>query len=352
MKKNLLFPLGFVFAMVLPANSLMAQITVTQNNVPNIGTTATMAVDTSGSFLPQAASASSQVWNYGTLGNISTNSYIYIAPSATPYYSAFHSSNIADSLVYGSGYTYNSSTPASYSETGFAEQLYGYTVGLNVHPFYEQIPFPATYGTIDGGVSRGDTIMAFHYLLYDSARASVTINYADTIDAFGVMTTPYGTDSVIRQKHYDITHDSAFVHNSLTHSWSLYRATDSIDYQYRWYAKGINYYFAVMQMDINNQKVINTEWYSAGTVGIDEISHSVFTTVYPNPCKTQITFDCTSQQARQISIFDITGRQLSVQPIRNGILNLNTSAYSAGMYFYRVSDIAGNILDRGKFIVQ
>ena len=352
MKKKLLFPPGLIFALVLPANSLLAQISITQNDMPAIGRTAIMAVDTSGSFLPQTASSSSQVWNYGTLGNIYTNSYIYVAPSATPYYSAFHSSNVADSLAYGSGYTYNSSIPTSYSETGFAEKLYGYTVGINVHPFFEQISLPASYGAIDGGVSKGDTAMAFHYLLYDSAKANVTIIYADTIDAFGIMTTPYGTDSVIRQKHYDISIDSAFVHSSITHTWTLYRATDSIDYQYRWYAKGINYFFAVMQMDVNNQKVINTEWYDGGSVGIDEISHSVFTTVYPNPCKIQITFDCTSQLAKQISIFDITGRKLSVQPIKNGIMNLNTSAYSSGMYFYRVSDISGNILDRGKFIVQ
>ncbi len=352
MKKYLLFTLGIACTMVLPVHLLTAQITVTQADMPAVGTKAVMAVDTSASFTPQPASSSSQVWNYSALGNIYTNSYLYVAPSATPYYSAFHSSNVADSVAYGSGYTYNFSGPTSYSETGFAEKLYGYTVGINAHPFFEQIPLPATYGTIDGGVSKGDTTMAFTYLIYDSARATVTITYADTIDAFGMMTTPFGTDSVIRQKHYDKTIDSAFVHSTITHTWALYRASDSIDYQYRWYAKGINYYFAVMQMDVTNKKVINTQWYDGANLGIEEISHSVYTNVYPNPCKTEITFNCTSQLAKQISIFDITGRQLSVTAIKNGILNLNTSAYSSGMYFYKVSDISGNILDRGKFIVQ
>jgi hypothetical protein len=352
MRKYLLSFLGFAFTVISPTNFLTAQITVTQADMPVIGTKATMAVDTSGSFLPQPASASAQTWNFGALGNVQTNTYLYVAPSATPYYAAFHSSNVADSLAYGSGYTYNSSTSTSYSETGFAEKLYGYTIGINAHPFYEQIPLPATYGTIDGGISRGDTAMAFHYLTFDSARATVTIFYADTVDAFGMMTTPYGTDSVIRQKHYDLTVDSAFVHSTITHTWNLYRATDSIDYQYRWYAKGINYYFAVMQMNTLNQNVINTQWYDGANLGIDEISHSIYTSVYPNPCKMQITFNCTSPQAKQISVFDITGRQLAVQAIKNGLLNLNTSAFSAGMYFYRVSDISGNILDRGKFIVQ
>ncbi len=328
-----------------------AQITVSYYDMPAAGSVYVMAVDTSKAFTPQPASSSAQTWNFSALGNIQTNSYNFVNPDWTPYYFAFHSSNLADSLYYGSGFTYHSLTPGSYSETGFAEQLLGYTVGITAHPFFEQISLPATYLTMDGGVSRGDTTMAFNYLIYDSARATVTIDYADTMDAFGTMTTPYGTEGVIRQKHYDKTVDSAFVHIK-SGSWMLYKASDSINYQYRWYAQGINYFFAVMQMDTKNQNVVNTQWLNKITVGIDNISHTTLTTIYPNPCSTQITFKCNSTDASRLSVFDITGRQLSTYEIRNGELNLNTSGYSAGMYFYRISNTSGNILDRGKFSVQ
>lgn len=353
MMKHLLFHSGLIFMFVFPFTSVKAQITITQADMPMTGTKVVMGLDTSGTFLPQSASPLAQTWNYSSLANSETYSYLFVAPSITPYYSAFHSSNVADSTVYGNGYTYFSSTPSYFSETGFAERLFDSVLAITFNPLFEQISLPATYGTIDGGVAKGDTTRSFHYLLYDSARGKVNIAYSDTVDAFGVMTTPYGMDTVIRQKHYDITTDSAFV-RSISGTWSLYPGATSttITHEYRWYTKGINYYFAVMLMNTANTRDSMVFWYNGNTVGIPEISHSAFTKVYPNPCTTQITFSCSSQQATQISVFDVTGRKLFAQEIKNGTLILNTSAYSKGMYFYRVSDVSGTILDRGKFIVQ
>jgi hypothetical protein len=107
-----------------------------------------------------------------------------------------------------------------------------------------------------------------------------------------------------------------------------------------------------MQMNNADTKDSIVQWYNGTNLGISPILHSVFTKVYPNPCQTEITFSCSSPDAKQISVFDVTGRQLSVQPFKHGVMNLNTTAYSSGMYFYKVSDISGNILERGKFIVQ
>ena len=351
MKKHLLFPSGLILVGLLSTTCISAQITITQANMPMVGTKALMEVDTTGTLAPQSASATSQTWNYSALASQETYAYLFEAPSATPYFGSFPSSNLADSLAFGNGYTYNFSSPTAFSQMGFGEEIYGYRLAISSRPLFTQITFPATYGTTDGGVCKGDTAIAFTYLLYDSARGTVQITYSDTIDAFGVMTTPFGTDTVIRQKHYDKTVDSAFVRTTLGH-WSLYQATATTDYQYRWYSKDVPYYFAVMQMNNANTQDSLVQWYDGNTVGIDPISHSAFTKVYPNPCHTEITFTCSSTDARQIAVFDVTGRQISTQEITNGMLNVNTSAYSSGMYFYQVLNASGNILDRGKFIVQ
>jgi hypothetical protein len=121
---------------------------------------------------------------------------------------------------------------------------------------------------------------------------------------------------------------------------------------YRWYANGVPYYFATMQMNHNNTQDSIIQWFDGVNAGVYNISKSTYTSVYPNPCHTEITFNCSAPQAKQVSVFDIAGRQLSNQEINNGMLIMNTSVYSHGMYFYRVSDISGNIIDRGKFIVQ
>jgi hypothetical protein len=345
--------LRFLFAFIFVSSPafFQAQITITQSEMPTIGTKVVMGLDTSGAFSPQAASSSSQTWNYSALASPEFYSYLFVNPMVTPFYPYFHTSNLADSMVYGNGYSYYSSMPTYFSQIGFGEILFDSVLAISVHPYFEQIPLPATYGTADGGSCYGDTTRSFVYLLYDSARGVQRITYWDTVDAYGVMTTPYGTDSVIRQRHYDLTIDSIFVRSTIS-GWGLYKATTTPNYQYRWYAKGINYYFAVMQMNSKGTTDSTVLWYDGTDVGIDKITHSAFTNVYPNPCHTQVTFACSSPQARQIDLFDITGRQLSSQEIKNGKLILNTAAYSIGMYFYRVSDISGNILDRGKFIVQ
>ena len=96
----------------------------------------------------------------------------------------------------------------------------GLTVGLTLHPAYVQIPLPATINTKDGGMSRGDTEIAYSYLGSDSGGARINIHYADTVDAYGSMTTPFGTMNVIRQKHWDITVDSLGLHYITGWTWS------------------------------------------------------------------------------------------------------------------------------------
>lgn len=329
-----------------------AQITITQADVPDIWSRATMAVDATGNFSPQAGSPTAQTWNYKALGNSQTNTYLFTSPSSTIYAPAFAaSSNLADSLQYGSGYTFFSSTPTSFSGTGYGEFLNGFALSITLHPYFVQIPLPATYGTIDGGISKGDSAIAINYTPYDSGRAKVVIHYADTVDAFGTMMTPFGTQTVIRQKHYDLTIDTLWGH--IAHSsWMVFRTTYNVNYIYRWYANNFTYYFATMQMDHTNTKDSLVQWFNDGNLGIDNISGSQHTTVYPNPCQTQITFNCAAPQAKQVSVFDMTGRELAAQEMNNGMVMMNTSAYPAGMYFYRISDMSGNVLDRGKFIVQ
>lgn len=349
MRKNTLIISGIICFFALSHDHIKAQITITQSDMPMIGSKAVMAVDNTGSLLPQGKG--SQTWDYSTLSNSETNQFLFVNPASTLYSRYFPSSNLADSIIYASGYTYFSSTSSAFSAAGYGEVMLGLSLAITIHPWFEQISFPATLGTMDGGISRGDTTIAYNYLFYDSGRVIVNIHYADTVDAYGTMTTPYGTESVIRQKHYDITIDSVFGH-IIGVGWSLYEATTTKDYIYRWYANGLPYYFATMQMNQADTKDSIVQWFDGVNAGINSISHSILTSVYPNPCKTEITFNCSSPDARQISVFDITGRQISTQEITNGILIMNTSAYSAGMYFYMVSDISGNVLDRGKFIVQ
>jgi hypothetical protein len=352
MRKNTFLLAGIILSCAFLNNALKAQITIQQADMPQVNSKAVMIVDNSGSFSP-GLKGGPITWNFSTLGGSQSNQYLFANPPSTPYFAYFHAADLADSMVYANGYTYFSSTASHFSAVGQGLTEMGLKVGLTLHPAFTQITLPASYaiGNIDGGMSRGDTAIKYAYLTFDSVGARINIHYADTVDAYGTITTPFGTQNVLRQKHWDITVDSLRGHTPFV-GWSNIQVTTTKDYIYRWYANGMPYFFATMQMNYTNTHDSLVQWFDGTDVGIAPISHSAFTSVYPNPCKTEITFSCSSTDARQISIFDITGRQIANQEIRNGNLIMNTSAYSAGMYFYHVSDISGSVIDRGKFIVQ
>src|SRR5580658_9678476 len=115
MKQYLSYSFGTFFMLTFGA-ALNAQITVTQADMPEKGHVYVMNVDTSGSFSPLNASPSAETWNFSTLTSTQTNSYQFMNPAITPFVSAFPNSDLADSLIYGNGCTYYSSTASSYSE--------------------------------------------------------------------------------------------------------------------------------------------------------------------------------------------------------------------------------------------
>jgi hypothetical protein len=353
MKKHILFLSGAAaLTLSVFAGKLTAQITLTQANMATIGTKAVIAYDTVPTVMP-GSPGPSQTWNFSALKNQKASSLLFVNASTTPYFTSFPSSNLADSTIGTKGDTYFIVNSGTFEGVGSVQSFMGYTASVAVNPPFVQLTLPATYGTEDIGSTAGGAKLAISYLVFDSGRVKVNVNYSDTVDAYGVMTTPYapGGDTVLRQKHHEQDIDSIWVHSTFS-GWAFYQASISYSNAYRFYTDKVQYTFVQMNMDSAFTNVKSVQWFSGVDAGINEVSNSGATVVYPNPCKTQITFKCSSANAKQVSVFDIAGRQLSTQEIRNGILNMNTSGYSAGMYFYRISDVSGNILDRGKFSVQ
>lgn len=352
MIKTILLSCTVVLGICAFSGKLNAQIILTQANMPAIGTKAVIATDSVPTVTPGNAGPS-QTWNYSALKNQKMSSVVFVNPGATPYFALFPTATLADSTVGVGNDIYFIVNSTVFEGVGTVQTLQGYTAEVAVNPPFVQLPLPATYGTIDGGTTAGGTKIAISYLIFDSGRVSVHVNYADTVDAYGVMTTPYapGGDTVFRQKHYEKDIDSIWVHSTFT-GWAFYQVMTTYNNEYRFYTDAVQYTFVQLNMDSANSTVKSVQWFNGVNAGINEISNSRTTQVYPNPCSSQITFKCSSADAKTISVFDITGRQLSTNEIRNNVLNLNILAYSTGVYLYRVYDITGNILDRGKFLIQ
>jgi hypothetical protein len=339
-----------------------AQITITDADMPSIGTTFVTAYDTTSSVLntltPGSAGAS-VTWNFGSLTTSYTTTDILVAPKNTPYAASFKNANLADSVVGTVGYNYISSTVDSFNIVGSEQLVKGVMIAAALNPPITELKFPAQYGEITGGKTMSKVPPVVFTGLgssYDSAKGIIHISYADTIDAWGSITTPLlggTTYSTLRQKHYQLTIDSVFVH-ATGGSWTNLALANQTtkSYTYRWYTNGLGDLVATMTMDTATKtKPTSVAWYDGLPSGINEVSETHNTIVYPNPATTQISFHYNAQNAQSIFVYDITGRSLNSIDMKNGIATLNTSSFSSGIYFYDVTDRSGNLLDCGKFSI-
>lgn len=80
-----------------------------------------------------------------------------------------------------------------------------------------------------------------------------------------------------------------------------------------------------------------------------EIGKDDYITVYPNPSSDYLIFKF-EKIPNQISIFDAQGKLVFENAMSNRTFNLNTSAYSKGIYFYFAR--FDNRISNGKFIVE
>ena len=89
-----------------------------------------------------------------------------------------------------------------------------------------------------------------------------------------------------------------------------------------------------------------------GWVGIDEYNnYTDKVKIYPNPAKENITIDAQISEADNVQVDDVSGKLIGVYKIRNYSTNINTGAFSEGIYFYRIRDKNNKILTNGKFNV-
>ena len=88
-------------------------------------------------------------------------------------------------------------------------------------------------------------------------------------------------------------------------------------------------------------------------VGIKENKKNVIElSVFPNPSSSNVDFTTESVDARNISIYDVTGKLIEKQNFIDGKLKLDVSGYATGIYMYNVIGNANQTLKTGKITVS
>lgn len=339
-----------------------AQITIDYTDLPYAGLNVVTEKDSAGlagTIVPQNASSSSQAWDFSALQKQRAQTIAFMLPSATKYSLAFPSANLCDSTYGGNGYNFFDTSATSFAAEGAEEIVVAasmpFQIEINLSPTFEQSALPASYGSIvPASIASGmDQFSKTFSIVVTGERFYDTIQYNDTVDAWGTMKMPNGaTYNVLRQRHTEVDYEDVYLDELST--WTFYERFIDYKNEYNWYTKGTGYILAEMDMSQHWDTIKDVIWDTTAKIpsAINQISLKNSVNVYPNPANNQINFLTGVKGDLYISICDITGREMEKVAVKNGNAILNTSSYTNGLYLFNLTDSSGNLVDRGKFIIQ
>ena len=88
-----------------------------------------------------------------------------------------------------------------------------------------------------------------------------------------------------------------------------------------------------------------------GYNGINEATQNNGVNIYPNPSSSLTNFDVTSENANNVVVYDMTGREVTSSIILNKKATINSSNLAEGVYSYSIVGKQGEVISRGKFSV-
>ncbi len=352
MKKTLLL-LTFFAATAISAS---AQITITSTDVATPLKTILQANDTMPT-VTEGGAGISQTWNMTGLNSHSIDTLHFI-PYAWAPNAAFSSANIVVQQNSDNVYSYLANNTSQLSGLGIHATISvagsPITVTQINSPVEKVATFPFAYNT--AYTNNYVTITPATYIgsafpPADSIRSRSTIHKTLLVDAWGTLTTPLGTYSVIRSRETKVKHDTSDVHIGFIGWQNAAQTTSDSTTQYTYWANSVGFPLVTLTKD-SLGGVSSATWLKAlPTVGITEYTAPVQVNVYPNPAQNEINVETDPTRAYAVQIYDIMGRVVAAQTITSNISVINTSAYANGSYTFSILGKDKSVLNRGKFTV-
>ena len=356
MKKQVLIICAFCVS-ILTAS---AQITITTSDITTPNHVIYSANDTLPNILVGTAGATLETWNMTTLAQHTTDTLNFIPYAWQPNVN-FPTSNLVVKQGWQNQYLFavNDASSFSFLGNGGTANVMGTNITLNqVSTPAEKVatyPFTLNSNFVNDYVSKakfyyGQTVSGFQV---DSVRDKAIVHKTVVVDAWGNLTTPLGTYSVIRSKETKITLDStdAYLVIAGFGSWNNIQVTNDSVATYTWWANGIGFPLVTATMDsIGDVKKVS--WLQQlPTQGINEFPLANQELVFPNPAQNEINFLGDAAKQKSAQVFDIAGRMIDSFSITNNQTTINTSAYANGLYTYSIIGKDNAIVNRGKFSI-
>lgn len=325
------------------------QITINASHFIGASDVVQMGYDENPSIIHTAAGPN-QTWDYGEL---SDNGIDFIALANADWLSGasnFPTANLGTEDAAGTQIFFRKSAEG-FDLIGLYGDFFenGTNTPLAIEPYQRQIAFPSTYESAYNSNSQF-AITATDLDFGDSAVVTVTTNRTSTIDAWGVMTTPFGTFNVLRQHSIDNT-----TQNVVVYSFGLpvfNEAEDAVIHTYTFLSNADNakYLLLQYQYDPETEMMNAVEWQmSAPTANLAEEKTIEASRLYPNPTSNSFQISNLPKNAN-VCILDYSGKTVIKVSNANENQSFSTTELSAGSYIVLVQSKLG--LSSYKLVVK
>ncbi len=329
-----------------------AQITITDADMPNIGDTLRYSVPLPVSVVGYdfIQTGANHTWNYSNLMHASQDIDTFVSVTSAPifYYPSFvgkatiaHKGESVSMASFSltNVYDFFKETTSYFAQVGFAAQFNGIplpTVYSSPDYIYR---FPLTYGDVDScEFTYNITVPTLFSYSSESARHN-------TVDGWGMLTTPFGTFQTIRIKSVVTSRDSV--------------ASDSLPFpippmtnvttEYKWLANGYRSpLLTVITRNVGQPEITYLDHYRPNT-GIKEKTGDVIAlkpVVYPNPSEGIVYVELSSTGNASMvhySVLDSSGRILlaGTETNKSDSFIINLSELQSGLYFLILQSVEG-----------
>lgn len=357
--KTKLFTIVLAFIYV----NAFTQITVTDNDIIDVGDIVYQAIDTvPGTAITPGVAGANQTWDFSSLQVMDQDDIEFISPSGTPYASMHPTANIC---VEDDGeYIYLEKTSSGVSIIGFDAVPYQLLIA----------PLPLVYGntlTIGPDVLM-DSVMP-NMFVPDSLAMLLTMGQAQTIDsinikvtrdanfdvdAYGSVIIPMGTYDALRLKSEATTTTEYYVYCTDTllgvnSGWfsatALMPNEVESEASYQWWTNNPAVKFILAEISVDSAgNVGKVNFSTSAPTAIAELDADKFN-IYPIPTAEKLTIDAQINAVTNLELVDVSGK-IILNKAFTQTTNLDLSQISSGIYYLNLSTNEGRLTK--KIIVE
>ncbi|MBA2613783.1 MAG: T9SS type A sorting domain-containing protein [Bacteroidetes bacterium] len=291
------------------------------------------------------ASGANATWNFGTIATHTSvvKNYTTTANTNTAYPStgvavgssptniSYYTSNATDLKYWGGNITVGTNNATLVYTT--AAEVAAYPMSLNT------TSSAATAGNI--------TLLTFN--------GTFTGNSTTLADGTGTLILPSGTYvnamRVVTTQTINFAIPTALTNGTVTQkNWDYYNVGSTKE---AWFSITTSTIVITGPAASSSTQTLVTRRNPSVVTGLNPTGFAPINVgVFPNPSSTTVNFITESTEAKQVAVYDVTGKLVAKQNLTDGKLTLDVSSYTTGLYMYSVIGNANETLKSGKITVS